>query len=154
MPLAYSARVNLEVSESYYSDGRNVTLLGIDKDNGKALVCVNNERAILSKDRQKTVNEVSLLVKRISKEDIRLDVKVYCEDCECDDSCLNDRCIELGESVEEKIEEEIQEERELMESFQANEEVIENPGIGAGNITLALVILVLFTAGLYYLIKR
>ncbi len=149
-----AARINLMEGESYYKDGRNVTLLGIDNKRDKVLVCVNNERAILSRERQKTVKDVGLLVKSVSTEQARIDVKVYCEDCECNGNCLNTECIKAGETVEEEIEEGILEEIELLESFEENEEIIENPGLSPVNITLALVILVLFTAGLYYLIKR
>ncbi|MBS3171386.1 hypothetical protein J4449_02110 [Candidatus Woesearchaeota archaeon] len=149
-----AARVNLIEGENYYTDGRNITVLGIDNKRDKVLVCINNERAILSKERQKTVNDVSLLVKTVSDEKIRIDIKVYCEDCECNENCLNTECIKAGENVEEEIEKEILGEIELLESFETNEEIIENPGLSAANITLALIILVLFTAGLYYLIKR
>lgn len=152
-PFVNAARVNLNLNESYSDDGRNITLLGIDNKRDKVLICVNNERAILSKERQKTVKDVSLFVKKVADDEIRVVVKVYCEECECDNTCLNTECIKFGEVLQEEIEEEILE--EIVETnLESNNEVIENPGLSASNISLALAILILFAVSLYYLIKR
>lgn len=151
LPLVDAARINLFVNQSYSDDGKNITLLNIDEKRDKALVCINNEAAILSEGKQKTVNDVSLLIKKISKDQIRVDIKVYCDDCVCDNNCLNFKCIQY--ETETFNEKEIKEEKESLK-FIGEEEVINNPGIKSQNILLALSILIIFSIILYYLIKR
>jgi hypothetical protein len=154
MSIVSATRVDLFVGESYFDDARNITLSAIDSKGNKAIFCVNNQKAIILEDEQKTVNEVSLDVKSISRDKVRVDIDVYCEDCECDDNCLNKECI-IENTEKTDIEEEIilnQEEKTFLQT--EGVEVIENPGLSSGNITLALIILVLFTFGLYYLVKK
>ena len=154
MPLASATRVDLLVGQSYFHEGKNVTLSAIDIKGNKALFCVNNQKAIIRENEQKNVNEVSLTAKSISKDKVRVILDVYCGDCQCDDSCLNKECLNSKEKKE--ITEDLILKNEEEKIFLQTEgvEIIENPGLSAGNITLALMILMLFTVGLYYLVKR
>ena len=63
LPLASAAKISLLINQSYTKDGRNITLLDINKD--KILVCVNNEKGIVSKDKLETVIDVSEDIKKI-----------------------------------------------------------------------------------------
>lgn len=155
LPFVNAERVNLKERESYMNDGRNVTLLAIDNKRDKVLVCVNDEKVIISKDRPKTINEVSLSLKSISDYLIRVDINVYCKKCRCDESCLNLKCFDTKKTEEEQIEEQIRIEETQEKIFLQNEnvEVVENPGLGTSNISLALAIIVVFSVILYYLIK-
>jgi len=154
---AIAERVTLFKNQSYFDEGKNITLLGIDHRKDKALFCVNNEQAIVADGAQKTVNEVSLSVKSVSSEKIRVEIDVYCKDCECDSNCLNLECtkssVQIQDDLDREIESEIIEDENVIILSQ-NEELIENQGLSTFNVLLAVSILVVFSFTLYYLIKR
>ncbi len=156
LPFTYATRVNLDEGQSYVKDGRNITLLALDNARNKALFCVNNEKAIVNEDGQKTVNEVSLALKSISDGNVRVDINVYCKDCECDENCLNLNCYNPKKTTAEQIQEEIilEENKELVSLQTENVEIVENPGLSTGGISLALAIIVLFIIFLYYLTRK
>ena len=105
LPLASAIKVNILENQSYSKDGRNITLLDTSKD--KALICVNNEKAILSKNEPKIVNDVSLELKNIYEDKVRVEIKVFCKDCICGDSCSNINCLGIKkEEVKEEIKKE------------------------------------------------
>ena len=153
----FAERVTLFENQSFLDDGKNITLLGIDHRRDKALFCVNNEQAIVADGAQKTVNQVSLSVKSLSSEKVRVEIDNYCKDCKCDVNCLNLECtkavVQIQENINEEIETEIIEEENVVILSQ-NEELVENQGLSTANVLLALGILIAFSFALYYLIKK
>ena len=152
LPLASAVRVDLFLNQSYSKYDKNITLIDISKN--KALVCINNEKAILSEEKPKTVNDVNFEVKQVFSDKIKVEIKVYCqENCECTDLCSNSECLENFNNKE--IEEEIQKENVVLETLvDAPVEVIQNQSPSSFNLIVAFVILLIIISAVYYLLKR
>lgn len=151
LPLASATRINLSLNQSYSSDGRNVTLIDLSKD--KALICVNNEKAIISKDKIKTVNNVNFDLKKVYHDRIIADVKVYCKDCECTSDCNNIACV--TNPYHNEIQEEIKKENTALEIIpEKTTEIVSNQNTAAYSFLGAFLILVIFISGIYYLLRR
>ena len=89
---AYAATefVSLDQNESFLIKDKNITLLGISDDEKSVLVCVNNEKAILSSD--KTLNKVGLSLRKANETSARLKISYKCPNCVCSSDCSNDLC--------------------------------------------------------------
>lgn len=87
-------RFSLEEGQSADLNGKRLTLLNLDFENEKVIVCLNGERKILSKRSTKTVNDAILELREVTmnKADIRM--WVNCPGCECDESCDNSACFD------------------------------------------------------------
>src|SRR3989344_2298427 len=93
LPTVYAAKVvdvTLKPGESYYLEGKNITLL--DSVNGSMMLCINNERFIVSKD--KSISGVFIDFRRANYEEAFFKLKYTCgKDCQCDgDECSNSAC--------------------------------------------------------------
>ena len=93
LPTVYAAKVvdvTLKPGESYYLEGKNITLL--DSVNGSMMLCINNERFIVSKD--KSISGVFIDFRRANYEEAFFKLKYTCgEDCQCDgNECSNNVC--------------------------------------------------------------
>lgn len=97
VPFAYARGVDiiLHEHESYMEEGINITLMNIDKNKEKFIICVNNEQTIVTEEGVSNKDFV-LDVDYIDKDKIRVDIDVDrdCkkEDCECTGYCYNKRC--------------------------------------------------------------
>ncbi len=80
------------IGESFVFDDKLITLLGIDDDDEKALVCVNNMKAIIGEN-EKTVNDVVLDGRDFTDDDVELRIEYDCKStCNCDDDCQKETC--------------------------------------------------------------
>ncbi len=150
LPEINANRIDLLINQSYTKEGRNVTLIDISKD--KALFCVNNEKAIIVKDKQKTLNDVNFELKRVYEDRVKVDIKFYCKDCKCDLSCSNIDCLNLEEI---KIQEEIKKEDKIEEakSKELDIEIINNEKSN-NNAIIASIIILLLIIILYFLLRK
>ncbi|MEK6856720.1 MAG: hypothetical protein AABX49_01765, partial [Nanoarchaeota archaeon] len=89
MPFSYAKTetVILDREESFVIDGINVTLLDYQKKKEKLLVCVDNQRAILSDD--KRVSQVYFEIVSFRDDGVKIHLEADCDDCIADD---NSRC--------------------------------------------------------------
>ncbi|MDD5254344.1 MAG: hypothetical protein PHG05_04595 [Candidatus Nanoarchaeia archaeon] len=91
--LAKTESIDLELGQSYLIDNKNITLLRINPQEDKVILCINNENVILSEDAGKNLRNIVLELKNIySNEKIRLKMDSTCKDCKCDENCLNSNC--------------------------------------------------------------
>ena len=81
----------LKPGESYLIKDRNVTLIGISYDENSILLCINNEKAIVSDST--TVNKVSVSLRSVDNAQARLKLEYKCSNCICSNDCSNKLCI-------------------------------------------------------------
>src|SRR3989344_1604497 len=146
LPLASAAKISLLINQSYTKDGRNITLLDINKD--KILVCVNNEKGIVSKDKLETVNDVSIDIKNIYTDRIRAELKVYCTDCKCNSDCNNTLCSNYDHKIQEEIKKEV-----TVKAIKSDTELIQVNTSLNKSLLIALGIIIVLIIILYFLIK-
>lgn len=84
------------VGESYIFDDKNITVIQIDDDKDKVVVCVNNAKGIV--DESKQINDVYFTIKSASGNSAKIDMTYTCNDddndCVCRGiECSNDRCV-------------------------------------------------------------
>ena len=153
LPLTSAVKVNIFLNQSYSKDGRNVTLVDLTKD--KALICINNEKAIISKDKLKTIKDVSLELKNIYPDKIRVDVKVYCKDCVCGNSCNNIDCVSFDhKDIQKDILKEETEDQINSENSIETEVIQNNSKTNFSSLLGAIIIIVILISALYFLIKK
>jgi len=87
-------RFTLEEGQSIEFNGKKLTLLNLDFENEKVIVCVNGERTILSKRKTKTVNDAILDLREVTMNKAEIRMWVNCPKCECDESCDNSICFD------------------------------------------------------------
>lgn len=87
-------RFALEEGESAELNGKMLTLLNLDFDRERAIVCVNGERTILGMRKAKTINKAMLELKKVTLNKAEIRMWVNCPGCECDESCDNSVCID------------------------------------------------------------
>lgn len=152
LPISLAVRIDLDLNQSYSKDGRNVTLIDLSKE--KALVCINNEKAIVSLEKSKTVQNVNLVLKKVYKDKIKIDIKVYCKDCKCGSACNNEQCINLDhkETQQDLIKEEIKEDLRLKD---LNIELIQNNNDGISiSFLISILFFIILIIIMYYLIRK
>lgn len=88
-----SERFSLEKGRSVDFNGKRLTLMNIDFENERTVICLNGQKAILG-SKTKTIDGATLDLRKVTlnKADIRM--WVGCEDCECDDGCDNTICFD------------------------------------------------------------
>ena len=88
-----TARFTLEEGQSAELNGKRLTLLNLDFEKERVIVCVNGEKTILS-SKTKEVNGAVLDLRKVTmnKADIRM--WVNCPGCECDKNCDNSVCFD------------------------------------------------------------
>lgn len=156
--IVYAKDVNLGPGKSYEIDGKNITLIRHDSRNNNAIFCVNGIKHIIEEDKTRTINEVFIEVKRITKDSVEIDVKYKCKDCVCDQTCDNSICFDGDEEEqveappEEPQQEITQQTQEPQETEQ--EETITPVKIGMQGIILAITIFIVVILGIIVLWKK
>lgn len=84
--------IDMKIGDSIKLENKNITLVNFDDDDEKIIICVNNLKYIISDE--KRVNDVFIDIKSFNDNSVRLKIEVDCnlDNCECDKSCLNDKC--------------------------------------------------------------
>ena len=101
MPLSFAKTktVILERGGSFVIEEINVTLIDYNKKRDKALVCVDNQRAILSDE--KRVGEVYLEIISFRDDGVKIQLDADCDDCLVSD---NSECFTIKNFTEENDE--------------------------------------------------
>ncbi len=81
-----TVRLSLKEGESQDFNGKRISLVNLDYDKERVIVCVNGEKTIL-KSRTKTINGATLDLRKVTMNHAEIRIWVNCPDCECDDSC-------------------------------------------------------------------
>tara|TARA_Y100000310_G_scaffold343159_1_gene449547 strand:- start:60230 stop:60724 length:495 start_codon:yes stop_codon:yes gene_type:complete len=102
LPLALGAAetIEFEVGDSYLIKDKNVTLLDINYDEDKVILCINNQKSIFSDDKDKYFNNMQIDVKSINDDKAKIRIERACSNCACGDSCKNDLCVVTKEDKE------------------------------------------------------
>ena len=117
LSLAKTQTIKLDKGQSTVIEGINVTLMDFVKKDKKALVCVNDEKAIISDD--KRVNGVYFEVSSFKRGDgVKFVLDADCDDCiESDNSkCFSKKSNDLelyDDETEDELENELENELEL-----------------------------------------
>lgn len=95
---ATTEKIDLKVGESFTIRGRNVMVLALNEEDDKVVVCVNNQKAIISEEGR--VGEVRIKILNIVEDGFnpedsyaRLELENDCRDCVCNGDCDNSQCI-------------------------------------------------------------
>ena len=92
--LPVSERISLEKEQTVEFNGKRITLLNLDFEKERALVCVNGEKAILINFKTETVNDAILRLKKVTMNRAEISIRVNCPGCECDETCDNSVCFD------------------------------------------------------------
>jgi len=149
IPLVYarSIDVNLKINESYYRDGVNITLMNIDKNKEKFIICVNGNKYIVS---EKGISRdiFTIKVDDINKDNVDLEVDIdnkYCDNCKCEGYCNNKRCFPNPKYIPK-----VKQKKEV-----ENKEVIrENISVGYYAVFVFIVLFAIIIITSYYIIKK
>lgn len=87
-------RTELEEGQSMEVSGKRLTLMKLDYENQRVIVCVNGKRAILSERSTKNVNDAIINLRGVTKNKADIRMSVNCPGCECDESCDNSICFD------------------------------------------------------------
>src|SRR3989344_6686931 len=90
--LAKTEKITLYPGMSKLIENSNITLISLDEKNNKAVVCINNEKKILTEDTDKTVGKLIINAKNIKLDYVEFELKSDCKDCTCTSDCSNDLC--------------------------------------------------------------
>lgn len=95
--LAKTETVELREDESFEIKDKNLTILKLDHENDKIIACVNNEKAIVSDEADKTVNGLLIHIKSVRQDYARVEVTRRCTSskCNCEETpqdCSNIEC--------------------------------------------------------------
>ena len=105
LALAKSESVTLYKGKSEIIENNNLTLLDFDKEDEKMVVCVNNQKGIVSDDRK--IGEVHIDIRSFESEGVRVILDSDCDDCnvgdnlDCYDECNLDK--DCGDGDEETV---------------------------------------------------
>ncbi len=108
--LARTEEVELKQGESYSFDGRNITLMKLDKSDDRVVICVNNKKEIVSDN--KYVSGVNIDLKWVRDNSAKFEFRFSeCEECnygiwdnlDCFDECNLD--IDCNDNDENTIDE-------------------------------------------------
>lgn len=91
---ATTETIDLGIGENFVILDKNVTLTAVNDDEEKIIVCVNNQKVIIEDNEEKLVNGVYIEVERVNSGNARLKIERDCKDCECDENCNNELCIQ------------------------------------------------------------
>lgn len=144
---ARSIDINLNMNESYYEDGVNITLLNIDKNKEKFIICVNGKEYIVT---EAGISKAifSIKVKDINKKAVKLEIDIDnkdCDNCRCEGYCNNKRCFPNPKYIP-KIKK---------EHLTKNEVVIKDSvDVGYYIIPIFIILFVAIVILAYYVIKK
>ncbi|MFH0936298.1 MAG: hypothetical protein V1815_01305 [Candidatus Woesearchaeota archaeon] len=101
---ADTAKVTLELGQSFMFAGKNVTLLRFSDTESKAVLCINNYRYIFEENNPNIIDNLRVEITRIRLKNIDLNIKtIKVSNVECTDACNNDLCGQSEEPVNEEI---------------------------------------------------
>lgn len=91
--LAKTEKVTMYPGMSKLIENSNITLISLDEKNNKAVVCINNEKKILTENSDKTVGKLIINAKSIKLNYVDFELKSDCKDCICNTvECSNNLC--------------------------------------------------------------
>jgi hypothetical protein len=112
--IAKTEYVDLEKGQSYRASDSNITLLSVNSEKDKIILCVNNNKYILSEESSRNLKNLIIDLKDIYNDNkIRLKLESTCSNCICKEDCSNVDCYE--KIVEEVKEEQPKEEQPVKE---------------------------------------
>ena len=101
---AKTETIELGIGESSVSQDRTITLLNLNDKDDKIILCINNEKNIVSDI--KTINNVFIELRKIDKDIARFKIRYTCKNCVCDQDCNNNACL-INPIIEESAEEQL-----------------------------------------------
>lgn len=146
IPLVYARPVDVDLYEndSYMKEGINMTLLNINKEKDKFIICVNGEKHIVTEE---GISEqyFTIDVDDINRNNVKLDIEIdKDDDVDCVGYCNNKRCYSNPKYIP-----------QFKEELEDTEDVIEDE-VNVGNyaiiVFIVLFIFILFIA--YYVVKK
>lgn len=145
-------RVTLGIGESYTDEDKNITLLKIEDT--KTLVCVNNQKGIVAKNKRVDINGVILETKSIYGDNtVKFDIEVpNCYKCSCIGDCLNQQCQNPKELEVQQIPDEPQEQNNNTPSEKI--ELVETPTVSILSIIAVILVILVSILGIYILWKK
>ena len=90
--LAKTEKVTMYTGMSKTIENSNITLISLDEKNNKAVVCINNEKKILTENSDKTVGKLIINAKTIKLDYVEFELKSDCKYCTCTSDCSNNLC--------------------------------------------------------------
>lgn len=91
--LAKTEKITMYPGMSRVIENSNITLISLDEKNNKAVVCINNEKKILTEDAEKTLGKLIINAKSIKLDYVDFELKSDCKDCICNTvECSNAAC--------------------------------------------------------------
>ncbi len=106
--LAKTEKITMYPGMSKVIENSNITLISLDEKNNKAVVCINNEKKILTEDSDKTVGKLIINAKNIKLDYVEFELKSDCKDCVCGPECSNALCFpEVKQEIKEENKTEI-----------------------------------------------
>lgn len=97
--------VDLSRWESFEFQGKNITILNLNEDDDKAIICVNNVKTIVSDEKEKNIEHVSIDLRHVNNGVASLRLDGTCRKCECDENCANELCGISSDSQTTEVEE-------------------------------------------------
>lgn len=100
--LATTERTELFVGRSIEFEGKNISLVVTNFDEDKAVICLDGQKIILTKNNDKTVNRVIFDLRRVNQDSIDLKIDYNC-DKNCNSYVSNSACFPKVEEISEEI---------------------------------------------------
>lgn len=88
--------IDLYFNQSQEEFGKNITLISVDTKEDKAIICVNQEKFIITDT--KNIDGLSIDLRTVKKDYISLDLESSCTNCKCEDKCDNSICFDKCQS--------------------------------------------------------
>lgn len=85
--------LDLYLNQSYEGFGKNITLLNVDTKEDKAVICINQQKFIISNDR--SIDNILLEIGSFKKDFVRMDISDGCDRCKCETNCDNSVCFDI-----------------------------------------------------------
>jgi len=94
--IAKTETVTLEPMESFEIKDKNITLIKLDSEDDKVVLCISNEKVIVSDTLDKSVNGVTVHIKSVKSDYAKIEFTRTCtKDCSCEENkeeCSNIEC--------------------------------------------------------------
>ena len=82
----------VQIGSSVTIENQKVSIVGTDTKYDKAIICVNNVKGIVSRDQDRTINNVRIELRSVSQNSAKLRLESSCDNCiESDNAvCFNE----------------------------------------------------------------
>ena len=90
--LAKTETVKFGKMDSYELKDKNITVITYDEEDDKVILCVNGERAIVSEDRDKTVNGLLIHIREVKQSYAKLEISRTCSGSKCSCEKVGEEC--------------------------------------------------------------